>query len=202
MRAAVLHTHNSDLSTAPIVFELSALNVDKPPLSRATLMERLAQFHPDHPQGRELAQAGIVNYAVCITSKPLFLQKAQSLPHAHFIIGTDTFSRLIDSTYYKPKQLQPYADPHTENLAATMSMVSALTTVADLGCTFIVGGRVNQKSLQSGVASFETMKDVLAGSSVAVALPACVRGMFSGLAESEFRLDLSSTELRRRAEGK
>ena len=200
MRAAVVHTHNSDLSTVPIVFELSALNVDKPPLSRTALMERLAQFHPDHPLGRELAQAGIVNYAVCITSKPLFLQKAQSLPHARFIIGTDTFSRLIDSTYYKPKQ--PYADPQTENLAATMGMVSALTTVADLGCTFIVGGRVNQKSLHSGVASFELMEDVLAGSSVAVALPACVRGMFSGLAESEFRLDLSSTELRRRAEGK
>lgn len=49
----------------------------------------------------------------------------------------------------------------------------------------------------SCLAEFDTMDKILARSDVRALLPADIASMFIGLAESEFRLDVSSTAIRR-----
>jgi nicotinic acid mononucleotide adenylyltransferase len=40
---------------------------------------------------------------VCLTSAPLFLQKAALFPDSTFIVGADTLNRIFDSKYYNGK---------------------------------------------------------------------------------------------------
>lgn len=102
----------ADFVGQPVAFELSAVNVDKPPLARATLLERLTQF-----AGR---------WPIYVTRAPTFLAKARLFPGATFVIGYDTAVRVLDSRYYGD--------------AATLD--AALRELAALGCRFLVAGRL------------------------------------------------------------
>ena len=99
---------------APVAFELSVLNVDKPPLERAEIQRRVAQFADKD--------------AVVVTRAPTFREKACLLPGCTFIIGWDTAVRLLDPTYYQESEIE---------------MLRALLEIRDLGCRFLVAGRVN-----------------------------------------------------------
>ena len=55
------------------VFELSAFNVDKPPLPVNVILERINQF-----SGK---------YSVVATNAPTFIQKARLFPGATFVVG-------------------------------------------------------------------------------------------------------------------
>jgi hypothetical protein len=81
-----------------VVFEIGALNADKPPLPREEIIRRLAQF--DAENNPLLAQYGITNFAVSITSEPLFLEKSYIFKGCNFVIGADTMVRLVNSKYY------------------------------------------------------------------------------------------------------
>lgn len=90
-------------------YELSVLNVDKPLLDYTEINSRLKQF----------------KNPVWLTRLPTFLDKARQFPDAHFIVGTDTMIRIIDSHYYE----------------SPTACDDALAELIDLGSRFVVFGR-------------------------------------------------------------
>jgi hypothetical protein len=99
----------------PVAFEISAVNVDKPPLSQATLLSRLGQF-----AGR---------YAIYATTAPTFLQKARLFPNTTFVVGYDTARRILQPHYYNDRKSD--------------RLQTALTELQSRGCSFLVAGRVD-----------------------------------------------------------
>src|SRR5215831_15003533 len=75
-----------EIRQAPLAFELSVTNVDKPPLESGTVRARLAQFAWKSP--------------VELTRAPTFLEKSRLFPRATFVVGADTAERLIATKYY------------------------------------------------------------------------------------------------------
>lgn len=96
----------------PVAFELSALNVDKPPLPPREVVERVAQF-----AGR---------YAIFASNAPTFLEKSRLYPGATFVVGYDTAVRIVAPRYYNDSYEQ---------------MLAALAEIRDHGCRFLVAGR-------------------------------------------------------------
>ena len=94
-----------------VVFEISVVNADKPPLKEDQLRRRLEQF-----QGK---------WVVVITGAPTFTEKADVLPGSTFIIGSDTAVRLVDPKYH----------------GGEAGVVAALSNIRDRGCRFLVAGR-------------------------------------------------------------
>ena len=94
------------------VYELSVVNVDKPPLAAAEIRRRAAQFAG---QGR-----------VVLTRARTFREKADLFPGSVFVIGWDTLVRLIDPRYYGGSE---------------EAMLTALAESWALGCRFLVAGR-------------------------------------------------------------
>jgi hypothetical protein len=72
---------------APVDFELSVLNVDKPPLSAEEILRRAGQFTN--------------RVYLWITRAPTFAEKAELFPEATFVIGADTAERLVSPRYYQ-----------------------------------------------------------------------------------------------------
>ena len=188
-----------------VVFELSAANVDKPPLPRGTIVRRVAQFvSVDPTTGEDVPTAGhppVSPYPIVVTNAPRFVDKAALFPGAAFAIGYDTAARLVEPRYYGGD-------------AAAMEL--QLLRLALGGTRFVVAGRVegavapalppgsssSSSSGSSGSSSrsmsvapsprFLTLDDLLPAIP-----PLLVRsGLFVGLTEEEFREDVSSTELR------
>ncbi len=140
------------LST-PVVFELSVVNVDKPPLEESEILRRVAQFRGVGP--------------VMLTRAETFHRKAQLFPGAAFVIGWDTAVRLVESRYYGDSR---------------ETMLKALADMWVGGSRFLVAGRLDGQQ-------FNGLSDV--------PIPAGFESLFAPIPESTFRLDLSSTELRR-----
>lgn len=109
--------------------------------------------------------------AVIVTNAPRFTEKSAILPGATFIIGYDTAVRLIDPKYY-PDHSSGTPDPVEDSL----NIISAN------GCSFIVVGRIDSDG------EFKVLQDI--------PIPGRFKHLFEGLSESEFRSDLSSTEIR------
>jgi len=137
----------------PVHFELSVANVDKPELPRDETERRAAQF------------AGLA--PVWLTRAATFGAKADLFPGAAFVLGWDTAVRVIDPRYYA-------SEPARDN---------ALRKLRDLGCTLVVGGRLD-------VAGVFRVWD---GAGVADEFAS----LFVSLTEADFRADVSSTLLRR-----
>jgi hypothetical protein len=97
---------------APVAFEVSAVNVDKPPLEPAALLERLSQF-----AGRYPAVAG---------NAPTYVAKARLYPGATFVLGFDTAARVIQPRYYGDSEA---------------AMLAALAEIKERGSRFLVAGR-------------------------------------------------------------
>jgi len=96
----------------PVTFEVSAVNVDKPPLETAVLLDRLSQF-----AGRWPVVAG---------NAPTFVEKARLYPGAVFVVGFDTAARIIQPRYYGDSEA---------------GMLAALAEMRDHGNRFLVAGR-------------------------------------------------------------
>ena len=110
----------ADILESEVVFELSALNVDKPPLARAEVDSRVAQF-----AGRG---------TVVLTRAPTFRDKAKLFPGCTFVVGWDTAARLVERRYYGGDEA---------------GMVRALAAMRRLGCRFLVAGRVHDGVFRS-----------------------------------------------------
>ena len=111
------------------------------------------------------------NAAAIVTRAPLFVAKARLMPGSVFVVGADTAKRILDKRYY---------DGGSES-----AMVAALAEIKSSGCKFVVGGRV-----EGG--AFLTLEDIFRDKK----LPRAIQDMFIGLSSEDFRVDLSSTELR------
>src|SRR5262249_28323804 len=90
-------------------FEISVINVDKPPLAAREVRNRLAQF--------------AWRARVELTRAPTFLEKSRLFPGATFVIGADTAERLVAPRYYG---------------GGDERMAAALQEIADRGCSFLL----------------------------------------------------------------
>jgi hypothetical protein len=140
----------------PVEFEISILNVDKPPLDYVEMKHRVEQFS--------------LQERVWLTRLPTFLEKARRFPGCTFVVGIDTLLRIADARYYRQ-------EPSLRD--------RAIAEISQLGCRFLVFGRVLQ-------GRFVTLEDA--------DIPPQLRALCEGVRESEFRYDISSSEIRKRAQ--
>ncbi len=105
-----------------------------------------------------------------VTNTATFVEKARRFPGVRFIVGVDTVSRIGQAKYY---------DDDPQRLAA------AVAEIGDLGCRFLVFGRTIDGRF-TGLDDCE--------------LPAALRSLCNAVAEADFRQDVSSSELRARAQ--
>ena len=110
----------AEILESEVVFELSVFNVDKPPLKRAEVDRRVAQF------------AGLGT--IVLTRAPTFRDKARLLPGCTFVVGWDTAVRLVEPRYYGGDEA---------------GMARALAAIRRLGCRFLVAGRVHDGVFRS-----------------------------------------------------
>ena len=141
------------LQNQPIAFELAADNVDKPPLPPEIVIDRIAQF-----AGR---------WPVYVTNAPTFIEKARLLPGTTFVVGHDTAVRILHPRYYNNSQAE---------------MKQALHEIKELGCRFLVAGRVDEQG------NFQQLN--------ANSIPPELESLFITIPSEKFRRDISSTELR------
>lgn len=104
---------------APVAYELSITNVDKPPLDFIEIAERLTELKEIDGQAN-----------VLLTNAPTFREKSALFPDSTFLVGADTMARIGDPRYYD----QTNTDPAT-------SMEAAIAQIAARGCRFLVFGR-------------------------------------------------------------
>jgi nicotinamide mononucleotide (NMN) deamidase PncC len=110
---------------------------------------------------------------VWLTRAPTFAAKAPLFPGTTFVVGSDTAERLLQPRYYGGSETQ---------------LLAALESIRVQGCRFLVVGRYDAES-----GRFQTLDDL--------PIPPSLRDLFDAVPESEFRLDVSSTEVRARQKG-
>jgi nicotinamide mononucleotide (NMN) deamidase PncC len=103
---------------------------------------------------------------VLLTRAPRFIEKARLAPGCTFVVGSDTIIRIADAKYYSGGVEQRDA---------------AIAAIAAAGCRFLVFGRL----VDSAFCSLAT-----------ASIPPELRKLCDEVPESEFREDISSTELR------
>ncbi|XP_010066685.2 uncharacterized protein LOC104453755 isoform X1 [Eucalyptus grandis] len=108
-----------------------------------------------------------VGKTVIISNQPFFYKKAELFPGSAFVIGADTAVRLINPKYYDGDYKK---------------MLQILIGCKSTGCTFLVGGRN-----VDGV--FKVLEDFN--------IPDVLKDMFESIPPERFRMDVSSTEIRR-----
>jgi len=114
-----------------------------------------------------------VGYApLWITGAARFDRKAAIFPGTAFVVGFDTAVRMLDPRYAGSERQRDVA----------------LETLVSAGCRVIVGGRID------GSGIYRTWHERLD------AIPTEFRELFLAIPESDFRVDLSSTQLRSRVE--
>jgi hypothetical protein len=96
---------------APVTFELSITNVDKPPLDFIEIANRL----------KELASERVL-----LTRAPTFVEKSRLAPGCTFVVGVDTIERIADPVYYNHDETRRDA---------------AIAEIASRACRFLVFGR-------------------------------------------------------------
>jgi hypothetical protein len=165
----------------PIFLELSITNADKPPIDPSTVSDRVHKM-------LELDSLP-EKWGVLLTRAPLFADKMTCLnecimepshgplPKISFVIGSDTMLRIVDPKYYGHEQ---------------SAMVEAIRSMK--GVHFVVGGRLEQHKDSTAPRRF------VAGGQELQGLPEDIREMFTIIQEKDFRVDLSSSEIREQQE--
>lgn len=107
-------------------------------------------------------------YTVLISNAPTFVSKARLFPGTTFIVGYDTAKRVLENRFYNNSQKQ---------------MRHSLDELGQLDCSFLVAGRVDDYGTFFEAAELE--------------VPVEFKHLFSFIPPGQFRLDISSSELRR-----
>ena len=105
--------------------------------------------------------------SVVLTRAPTFLMKARLFPSSTFIIGADTAMRLDDPRYYQD---------------STLNRNEAFEEIDQLGCRFLVFGRQIDQAFHAAAE---------------LPISTALSSLCQFVPESEFRVDISSTDLRR-----
>ena len=103
---------------------------------------------------------------VILTRAPTFHEKSMIMPGSTFVVGLDTAERIIDVRYYDGEY----------NLMRT-----AFETIRNQGSRFLVAGRLAENR-------FKILSDLSLASEFS--------DLFSSIPESEFRIDISSSNIR------
>ncbi|MBA0738817.1 hypothetical protein Gogos_012138, partial [Gossypium gossypioides] len=120
------------------------------------------------PQIKErVMQFEKIGKTVIISNQPYFYKKAELFPGSAFVIGADTAVRLINPKYYD---------------GSYDRMIETLSGCKRTGCTFIVAGRKVDST-------FKVLEDF--------DVPEVLKDMFVPIPAERFRMDISSTEIRR-----
>ena len=112
-----------------------------------------------------------VGSTIWLTAAPTFAEKAELFPGAVFVVGVDTLVRIAEPRYYGN-------DPEARD--------AAMAAIGEAGCSFLVFGR--------------RMDDAFVGLDD-LELPASVRALAEGVDEDTFRVDISSSHIRRGGTG-
>jgi cytidyltransferase-like protein len=102
-----------------------------------------------------------------LTRTPTFAEKARLFPGTLFVVGSDTAARILQARFYGGEDA---------------GLSAAMAQLREHGCRFLVAGRKDAEG------RFQALEDLN--------VPAAYRDLFSPLPASEFRVDLSSTQLR------
>jgi hypothetical protein len=192
-----------------VVFEISAVNADKPSLAVDEIVRRIQQFsfqNNDHfnllfPSSSEVK----LTFAVAITTTPYFVQKSSLFPSSYFLVGTDTLERLLDPKYYvdnkKSQSLTSSEDIFNYSFG---KLTASMSTIFHNNCKFIIGGRIEQKKKaveehdKKEVTSpvFHTLSTVLQSNKTADIIYHVFPNSFHEINENDFREDISSSEIR------
>lgn len=118
---------------------------------------------------RRVSQFTSTGTPVVLTKAPLFTMKADLFPRSTFVVGYDTAVRLVQERYY----------------GSETAMLLQFARLANQKCDFFVAGRVD------GAGKFCTLDDI--------AVPEIIQrgSLFTMIPADEFRMDVSSTEIRR-----
>ncbi|MEI7684071.1 MAG: NTP transferase domain-containing protein [Planctomycetota bacterium] len=106
-----------------------------------------------------------------VTQAARFVEKARHFPGAVFVVGADTAARVVDARYHEGDEAR---------------LAAALDGLSVAACRFLVAARAD------AAGRVLTLDDLV--------VPARWRGLFEAIPESRFRLDISSTQLRRERE--
>lgn len=117
---------------------------------------------------RERIDAFPKDRRIWLTSAPTFVEKSELFPGAVFLVGLDTIVRIADGRYY---------EGNSDKRDAAIERIRAA------GCRFLVFGRKMGET-------FVLLRDVK--------LPPALAAICDEVSEREFRMDLSSTEIRAR----
>ena len=104
---------------------------------------------------------------IVLSLSPLFYEKAALFPNSLFVVGADTAVRLVQKRFYTNDEAE---------------MLASFEAVRNAGCSFIVAGRLIDDD-------FVTLDEI--------DLPEAIKDLFEILPEEVFRVDLSSTEIRK-----
>ena len=169
-----------------LLFELSMENVDKAGLSEEDVLQRARAFFPP-PAGGAAGAAPLPQCTgLLVTRAARFLDKARLAgPGAVFVCGYDTAARLIMPSYYA---------------GGRGEMEGALGAMLGAGCRFAVAGRrADAAPLPaefSGGASGGGEAFLTLGGHLRPLLPQHLQALFVEIPEEQFRVDLSSRQLR------
>ena len=143
-----------ELKDSDIIFELSALNADKGLISREEIEKRV----------KVINERG---FGAMLTNRPFFYAKNEYLKNGYFVVGTDTYKRIIDTKYYSN---------------SNEVMISKLAEFLRCENHLVVAPRLNSQTNK-----LETLADF------------SVPEIFKNIHELDnFRMDISSTELRQK----
>jgi len=124
------------------------------------------------PVGEVEADCRAVQFAgyapLLLTAEPRFVDKTQWVRDSVFVLGADTLARLVDPCFYAGDR---------------DGLPGALARIRESGCRFLVAARLDSSS-----GRVLTLADC--------AVPRGFGRLFEAIPESDFRMDLSSTELR------
>jgi len=149
-----------EIAERPVEYEISVTNVDKPTLDYREITARVASLQADEAAGRR---------RLWLTRAATFLEKIEVFPESTFVMGADTFTRLVDPRYYG---------------GSATAAEDALRRIATGSRGLIVFGRE-----RDGVFVDPSRLD----------LPDALRSVTYFVSPREFRMDISSTQLRRAA---
>lgn len=195
------YVHPRRHNDKPIFFELSLTNADKPSIDPKIVASRVKKFielaslvgveDPLFPQqwGIVLTRAPLFEEKLTILSSKVLnrLEGPGDSPRINFVIGTDTLVRILNPKYYPDK--------------SKANMIESLLELKRSGAGFIVGGRLEQSPPQTNDDSSSSARFV-SGQEELLGLPDEVASVFTIMEESEFRVDLSSSEIRKEQERK
>ena len=146
-----------------------ALLVEKP-LYCGLSLRNVAKKFMEPSEAARRAAALCEEYNVLVYDAPLFVDKSKMFPQSTFLVGMDTALRLVDPVYYGGSVEEMYA---------------ALRKIhMDNGCDFAVAGRVVEDRGFFGLDRLPVLDGDLKG--------------FFRYKLDDFRMDISSTEIRER----